>query len=176
MSDERGERGQSVVHAEPGLDVEILQALSSLPDDELHEVASVVFSRSSFHAGPIPAPETLAGYKEVHADAPDRILTMAEKQQAHDIEMHGLALRSEISYRNRTLAAATAFALATVAGATALGMYGHDVAAVGVGVSGSAAIVIGALIRGRDLFPKSEPPKPPPAKSKSKRPRARPKR
>jgi len=41
---------------------------------------------TSLHIGPLPLPEVLAGYKEFVPDAPERILAMAEKEQAARIE------------------------------------------------------------------------------------------
>lgn len=37
-------------------------------------------------SGPLPAPEDFKAYQDVMADAPERILTMAEKQMAHRFE------------------------------------------------------------------------------------------
>lgn len=42
---------------------------------------SFSFSYQSIFTGPIPDPDSLAKYKEISSDLPDRIVTMAEKEQ-----------------------------------------------------------------------------------------------
>ncbi len=43
--------------------------------------------RTESFSGPLPSPEILKGYSEVIPDAPERLLRMAERQNAHDMEM-----------------------------------------------------------------------------------------
>lgn len=60
--------------------------IDSLPADqrreqirELLEIKGQVSVQSKFFSGPLPPPEDLKRYQEVIPDAPERILTMAEK-------------------------------------------------------------------------------------------------
>ena len=47
------------------------------------------------YTGPIPHPSTLAGYEKICKGAADRIITMAEKQLEHRIQMEKLQLEEE---------------------------------------------------------------------------------
>lgn len=52
-------------------------------------------SRSTY-SGPLPAPEDFKAYKEVLADAPERIIAMAERQQKHRIDLENKIVDSGI--------------------------------------------------------------------------------
>lgn len=77
-------------HHEPKIEInpdEVHQIIEKLPNKRDREVMRAIVMESRF-SGPLPPPEFLAGYKEVLPDAPERILKMAEMEQAHrhDIE------------------------------------------------------------------------------------------
>ncbi len=46
-----------------------------------------IIEQQKFFAGPIPSPEVMQEYKDIDPGLPDRIMTMAEKQQAHRTAM-----------------------------------------------------------------------------------------
>ncbi|MFE1574143.1 DUF2335 domain-containing protein [Comamonas odontotermitis] len=56
------------------------------------------------HSGPLPAPETLAGYDQVLPGAAERILCMAEKQQESRIVLEEAQLNADINHRNEMVA------------------------------------------------------------------------
>jgi uncharacterized membrane protein len=51
-----------------------------IPPGMSHQILAV---ETVAHSGPIPSPETIAGYEKVLAGAADRIIKMAEKEQGH---------------------------------------------------------------------------------------------
>ncbi len=59
----------------------------AVPDDD--EGHDVVFERHTLQieSGPLPSAEKLARYASLTPDAPERVLVMAEKEQAHKFDM-----------------------------------------------------------------------------------------
>lgn len=57
--------------------------------------------RIEHHSGPLPTPETLAGYERIVSGAAERIISMAEKQSEHRqaMERESLALEGEAMRR-----------------------------------------------------------------------------
>ena len=93
----------------------------------------------------MPPPAKYRGYEEVLAGSGERILRMAEKEQAHRIEWEDEALRRASNRRDRGLTLGTLVALSSLAVAALLAMYGHAwVAGVigGAGIAGTAASLI----------------------------------
>lgn len=67
--------------------------------------SSVTRHVTTAHSGPLPAPETLAGYDQVLPGAAERILCMAEKQQASRIALEEAQLASDVAHRDQLVAA-----------------------------------------------------------------------
>lgn len=79
---EEGQSAQLYTKDEDGNFVPVVvEALR--PDEMEGEVseAMVLAMQRKFHAGPLPSVETFREYGEVLADAPERIMLMAEKEQ-----------------------------------------------------------------------------------------------
>ncbi len=76
-------------------DVEIVpkEILEGLTEEKRKEIT--IFAAEHF-SGPLPHPKTLADYKKVLPDAPDRIISMAEKQQGHRINMEESLIKGDI--------------------------------------------------------------------------------
>lgn len=55
---------------------------------------------SKLHQGPLPAPEDLHRYDELVPGAANRIIAMAEREQAHRMNLEDLAQRSDIRHRD----------------------------------------------------------------------------
>lgn len=51
---------------------------------------NLLVQTSKFHSGPLPSPETLAGYESICPGAAERILQMAEKEQNSICKMREL--------------------------------------------------------------------------------------
>ncbi len=146
--------GRQFKTAEPEVVAEIMDNLDALPEARRQEMTAFLYR----HVGPLPDPATFAAYGSTYTEAPREILAMAVRQQEHDIDMASRALSSEIGYRRETLIAATIGLLAIVASATVLGVTEHDVAAGVMAGTGGIVVAVGALLKGRDLFPKSDTP------------------
>ncbi len=52
------------------------------------------------HSGPLPAPQILAEYKKCAADAPERIIKMAEEEQRNRLEMKNREIDNIHKLRN----------------------------------------------------------------------------
>jgi uncharacterized membrane protein len=63
------------------------KALTPLQSSETAVFAQKTELSYSVHSGPLPPPEDLAKYNMIVPDAAERILRMAEKQQAHRMEL-----------------------------------------------------------------------------------------
>lgn len=85
------------------------------------------------HSGPLPAPEVLGKYDEILPGAAQRIILMAEKEQASAIDSRNYAIREIASETRRGQWLAFLVALSAFATAAALGFWGHPFAASVVG-------------------------------------------
>ncbi len=76
-------------------DVEIVpeDILEGLPEEKRKKLT--VFAAEHF-SGPLPHPKILADYKKVLPDAPERIISMAEKQQDHRINIEASLIKGDI--------------------------------------------------------------------------------
>ncbi len=76
-------------------DVDIVpeEILEGLPEDKRKEIT--IFAAEHF-SGPLPHPKIMADYKKVLPDAPERIISMAEKQQGHRINMEESLIKGDI--------------------------------------------------------------------------------
>lgn len=109
--------------------------------------------QTSLYAGPIPPPSTLARYKNVQSDAPERILALAERQQAHRQKLETLdAWRSIVGVFAGLAVVLAAFAFAW--GLATLGQHGLGTATV-IGAIASAAgvFIYGTLRQSRQQEP-----------------------
>lgn len=102
-------------------------------------IASV---KKTTFSGPLPAPSDLAAYKEIMQDAPERILSMAEKEQAHrhTIEQKIVNNGSRESLIGQFLAFIIAFSF--LIAAVFLAMNEHEVVAVSlIGIIAALATI-----------------------------------
>ena len=76
-----------------------------MPDDKVltqpQSSETAVFAQKaelsySVHSGPLPSPEDLAKYNMIVPDAAERLLCMAENQQAHRMELEKKVVSSDI--------------------------------------------------------------------------------
>jgi len=86
------------------------------------------------HSGPLPPPNTLAGYEKVLPGAAERILSMAEKQAGHRQSLEKTTVRSRIRNEDRGLYLGFLLALAS------LGVGGYAIH-LGQGLVGLAGLV-----------------------------------
>ncbi|HEV2455534.1 MAG TPA: DUF2335 domain-containing protein [Verrucomicrobiae bacterium] len=115
------------------------------------------------HHGPIPAPETIAGYEKVLTGAANRIIAMAEREQGnrHKLERRGQILQTGLIFVGQLFA----FALGLSGIAGGIYLVRNDKSLVGFGVFfASLASLIGIFIYNRN---RKEPDQSPPKKSPS---------
>lgn len=75
----------------------------SRADAKVPEAASEQFMavQAQHHSGPLPAPQTLAGYESVLPGSAERILVMAEKNQDARIKLDMAQLEADIQHREQ---------------------------------------------------------------------------
>lgn len=104
--------------------------------------------QTSLYAGPIPPPSTLAQYKDVQPDAPERILALAERQQAHRQKLETLdAWRSIVGVVAGIAVVLAAFAFAW--GLATLGQHALGTATVIGAIASAAGVFVYGTLRQR---------------------------
>ena len=102
--------------------------------------------QTSLYAGPIPPPTTLAQYKDVQPDAPERILALAERQQAHRQKLETLdACRSIVGVVAGLTVVLAAFAFAW--GLATLGQHALGTATVIGAIASAAGVFVYGTLR-----------------------------
>lgn len=79
------------------------------------------------YSGPVPHPRMLQQYKDVMADAPERIFAMAEKQQAHRMDLEKSVIKGDILRADRGLILGFVLFLILGVGAIILLALGKDI-------------------------------------------------
>ena len=100
-----------------------------------------MIAREEVHIGPIPAPEQLGGYNDVEPGLANRIVTMAEKEQAHRHDMERTWLRREYNADRGGRWAGLTVAIAWGAGSVYLVVTGHGVEGTILGTVDLVALV-----------------------------------
>lgn len=102
--------------------------------------------QTALYAGPIPPPKTLAQFKDVQPDAPERILALAERQQAHRQKLEALdAWRSIVGVFAGLAVVLAAFAFAW--GLATLGQHGLGTATVIGAIASAAGVFVYGTLR-----------------------------
>lgn len=143
-----GKKGRSVQAAPKSLEElpleqlpqDALDIVNSVPERMKREVALAFFSLKS-HSGPLPSPETLAGYENAQSGAADRVITMAEKQQNHRMDLEKIAIRRQFNQSSAGQWIAAILAISFLGGSVYLGINGHDVLAGTLGGTTIIALV-----------------------------------
>lgn len=140
------------------LELEI--ALEKIPDDlllkllleresvlsVLEQQASIVHSQS--FSGPLPPPQILKHYEQVHSGFADRIMQMAEKEQNHRHQQEIKILAENVSIKKRGQIFALTICSLVVAASFALIWTGHEVSG-SVLATGSLSALAYVFISGR---------------------------
>jgi uncharacterized membrane protein len=131
-----------------------------VPEPKKQEVTRVIHEVvASFH-GPLPPPSILRGYDEISPGAADRIISMAEREQAHRHSWEQRALSAERWYSMVGLLAGWTTAMALAGGAVVAAAYDQPVVG-GALAAASATGMVWKLVQGRSDKPEqqTEPPK-----------------
>ncbi len=98
--------------------------------------------RAEQYSGPLPSPKDLKAYQDILPDAPERILTMAEKQQNHRIELENQIVKSGIRESKQGQWTGTILAFAFLF-AVYLGIKSHDwLAGIIIGILASVLVIM----------------------------------
>jgi uncharacterized membrane protein len=88
------------------------------------------------HQGPLPAPQDLFAYDQYLPGTADRIIAMAEREQAHRMNQEDMQTRADIRHREEVVAAQRA---------NAQGVFTSDLFGQGAGALIGACCVGGAI-------------------------------
>ena len=122
--------------------------LSHEESAQIVRAASHELHQQIMHSGPLPSPETLAGYEQVLPGAAERILHMAEQQQDHRQVIEKAVVFGNV--RDQRLGVVFAFLLgvAGISCGTAIILLGHPLGGFSVLLAALASLVT-AFIYGR---------------------------
>ncbi len=98
------------------------------------------FSTSTFHAGPLPSPDTLHQYNEILPGAADRVVAMAEREQEHRHAVERSMVRIYARNTMGGLIAGTLIGLVAIVGGAYGMVQGADLGGAGVALGGLAAL------------------------------------
>lgn len=111
-------------------------------------VSTVMMMMSEQFSGPIAHPRHLREYEEILPGSAERILAMAERQQAHNSEMERMIVSAQVSDQKRGMRYGLAALVVDIVAAVAVGFWGDTVLASAILAVGVAGVVV-AFIKGR---------------------------
>ncbi len=115
----------------------ISRIIDTIPDEsDRREIKAVIMSRH--FQGPLPPPEILAAYKTVLPGSPERVFTMAEKEQQHRHDVENAMISGAL--KQQTKGQVLGFILALLFGAASfiLGLKGQTWLA---GILGTSTVI-----------------------------------
>ena len=77
--------------------------LSEVSRDAVRRRMTIQAEASLSYTSPLPPPEILAGYSRIQADAPERILAMVERQEAHRQQIEKAVVESGVASASKGL-------------------------------------------------------------------------
>ena len=112
--------------------VDLNEVLQSLDPEKREIVSKAIYAieEQKAFSGPLPAPEDFMAYKQVLPNAPERIISMAERQLNHRIETETKIVETGISESKHGQYLGALIVMLCLAGSVFLGMNGHDWLAV----------------------------------------------
>jgi uncharacterized membrane protein len=128
---------------------EATEILEELPAKE-REVAerAIHLALQYSYRGPIPHPSIITPWEEILPGSADRILKMAEKEQANQHDGRMKRLNADILYERLGLATAFSIAVITICGALYVIIIGKDATGLNI-LLGSLAALVGLFIAAR---------------------------
>lgn len=130
--------------------------VKQIPDEQFNrifKIVSVYYSKT--HSGPLPTPEDLAKYDKFIPNGAERIMSMAEKQQSHRMELEKHAVTGQIKQSGRGQVFGLVIGLFGLLITFGLAYIGAEVAAGIVGgttiVGLVSVFVIGKVLQKKDL-------------------------
>ena len=77
--------------------------LPEVSRDSVRRRMTIQAEASLSYTSPLPPPEILAGYSRIQADAPERILAMVERQEAHRQQIEKAVVESGVASASKGL-------------------------------------------------------------------------
>jgi uncharacterized membrane protein len=141
---------------------EVRLILDDLPDEKrqviIKSLVKVSFSSSSTSStfsGPIPPPELLAGYNNVLTNGAERIVSMAEKQSNHRMQLENYIVKEELRQSEKGQNYGFVIAIAGLLLASGSAILGYETFAgifVTTGIVGLVTVfVIGKKAQNQDI-------------------------
>lgn len=126
------------------------------PEPSTAEPSSRIVSQQTTiaHIGPLPTPRDLDQYNQVLPGLAGRIVTMAEKEQAHRIDSEQKVLTALILSHHRGQILATFLGLAAFAVAAVFGYWGE--ATAGAGLAGGVILSIVGVLYVKQRYSKDQ--------------------
>lgn len=143
--------GENVAEADVKSEVIPSKILEQLPEEQRKKVLRAfhrVERRASFFRGPLPPPIILKEYEAILPGSANRIVTMAEKQQDHRMELEHAVIHSDIVMERLGLAAGFILAVILIIGSIWLVSKGKELTGLSVLV-GAIASLVGIFIFGQ---------------------------
>jgi uncharacterized membrane protein len=111
----------------------------------------------AYHSGPLPSPDTLRHYEMAVPGAAERIIAMAELEQAHRHRMQETSLKNtvDLTRRGQLFGLIAAIGFMALAGATAIA--GYEWAAAIIGSVDLVAVVTVFVLGRRESSPMKRP-------------------
>ena len=131
----------------------VVEGLENSPEAARELIGVVEQETSMMFAGPLPPPQILAGYEDALPGAADRVISMAESNNAANQGFANASMRNELIYKLAGMACGIAALLALIGGAVycaAIGQPTVSYALVGVGAFSTISVFVNAWIKGKN--------------------------
>ena len=93
---------ENVLH--PAKRVDEILSEANIPTEQKEKIKSqmlVMIEQREYFEGPLPHPQMFKQYDSILPGSADRIITMAEKQQNHRMELERMAISGQVKSNNR---------------------------------------------------------------------------
>ena len=138
---------------------ELTRSVSRKRREEIARLLSATFVSIRVRSGPLPSGEELEEYNQLIPNGADRVMTMAENQSAHRIEIEKIAVKSQQKQGSRGQIFAFVIAVLAIVASVYVTLIGHPVTGGIIGgstvVSLVTVFVTGRLTQRHDLKRKS---------------------
>ena len=126
---------------------DINEVLETLKPEQRSKIVSAFMALETEHSfrGPLPAPEDFKAYGDVVPDAPERILSMMERQVEHRINTERSIVTSGLKESQRGQWMGYSIVVILIGLSTLLALCGHDLTAGGMVAVAIALAVIFVL-------------------------------
>lgn len=147
----------------PARRVDEILSQADIPAEQKEKIKSqvlVMFEQREYFEGPLPHPKMFKQYESILPGSADRIITMAEKQQDHRMQLEKIAIEGQVksNVRGQSFGFATFIVGLLVSIAFAyFGMYTY----AGILATGTIVTIVGLFLNGekqikKDLKEKSK--------------------